>query len=142
MISHARSAGLARPASLIYGETVSIQRLVGVYNADGGLRGEFRYLIGHYLRGESCSLCDITHSPFRRKASWDQQVAALGIPFELLHLNELDPTLASFVAGRAACVVAETDEGRELLITNDELEAADGSVDDFFALLGERIRRS
>ena len=55
------------------------------------------YLLGHYLKGASCTLCDITHSPFRRKASWDAAVARLGIPFDLLHLNELDPELAVFV---------------------------------------------
>jgi len=51
------------------------------------MRGEFRYLIDHYLRGESCSLCDITHSPFRRKAAWDKSVAALDVPLIVLHLN-------------------------------------------------------
>jgi len=114
-------------------------RLIGVYRANGGLRGEFRYLIGHYLRGESCSLCDITHSPLRRKAEWDEHVAALGAPFELLHLNELTAPLAAFVGDRAACVVAEMPEGFELLIGNDELAQLDGSVSGFFDLLRERL---
>ena len=110
-----------------------------MYRADGGLRGEFRYLIDHYLRGQSCSLCDITHSPFRRKAAWDAHVAALGIPFTLLHLNELDATLACFVGDRAACVIAETHTGHVLLVGNDELKALQGSVEDFFRLVGERL---
>lgn len=119
-------------------------RLIGVYRANGGLRGEFRYLIGHYLRGESCSLCDITHSPLRRKAEWDEQVATLGVPFELLHLNELSAPLGEFVGDRAACVVAETPDGLELLIGNDELTQLDGSVSGFFDLLTKRLdqRRS
>lgn len=98
-----------------------------------------RYLIGHYLRGQTCPLCDITHSPFRRKAAWDAHVAGLGIPLDLLHLNELDPALAEFVGDRAACVVAESDTHRLLLITNDELGSLDGSVDEFFDLLRERL---
>lgn len=118
-------------------------RLVGVYRADGGLVGELRYLVGHYLRGESCSLCDITHSPWRRKAAWDAEVATLDIPFDLLHLNELDPALAAFVGDRAACVVLErTNEGavdRTLLISNDELADIDGSVPAFFSVLRERL---
>ncbi len=118
---------------------VPIKRLVGVYRADGGMRGEFRYLIDHYLRGESCSLCDITHSPFRRKAAWDKSVAALDVPLIVLHLNELEPELADFVGGRAACVVAETDDDRVLLISKDELSALEGSVDRFFSLVRERL---
>lgn len=118
---------------------MAVQRLVGVYRADGGVKGEIRYLIGHYLKGESCTLCDITHSPFRRKAAWDKHVASLGIPFELLHLNELDHGLAEFVGDRAACVVAETSGGRMLLIGNDELAGLDGSVEDFFSLLDTRL---
>lgn len=118
-------------------------RLVGVYRADGGLVGELRYLVGHYLRGESCSLCDITHSPWRRKAEWDAEAAALDMPFDLLHLNELDPGLAAFVGDRAACVVLEqTRDGsvdRTLLISNDELAKTEGSVSAFFTLLRERL---
>ena len=116
-----------------------IQRLFGVYRADGGLRGEVRYLIDHYLRGQSCSLCDITHSPLRRKAAWDAHVAELGIPFTLLHLNELDASLSLFVGDRAACVIAETPDGYHLLLANDQLEALEGSVEGFFRLLRERL---
>ncbi len=114
---------------------MEVTRLVGVYRADGGLRGELRYLAGHYLHGQSCSLCEITHSPFRRKAAWDTGVAALGIPFALVHLNEMDPPLAEFVGDRAACVVAETPSGRVLLLGDADLSALDGDVDAFFARL-------
>lgn len=118
---------------------MEITRLVGVYRADGGLRGELRYLAGHYLHGQSCSLCEITHSPFRRKAAWDRGVATLGIPFILLHLNEMDPDLAAFVGDRAACVVAETPGERVFLIGDTDLAALDGDVDAFFALLRARL---
>lgn len=113
----------------------SISRLVGVYRADGGLVGELRYLIGHYLRGQSCTLCDITHSPLRRKSAWDARVDALGIPFELVHLNEMEPSLAAFVGDKAACVVAETAEGWVLVLGNDDLAATGGDVDAFMDAL-------
>lgn len=113
----------------------SISRLIGVYRADGGLVGELRYVIGHYLRGQSCSLCDITHSTIRRKAAWDARVRALGIPFELVHLNEMEPSLAAFVGDRAACVVADTADGWVLVLGNDELAAAKGDVDAFMDAL-------
>ena len=118
---------------------MAVQRLVGVYRADGGVKGEIRYLIDHYFKGESCTLCDLTHSPFRRKAAWDRHVAELGIPFDLLHLNELDPSLDEFIGDRAACVVAETSDDRILLIGNDELAELEGSVEDFFNLLNTRL---
>lgn len=113
----------------------SISRLIGVYRADGGLVGELRYVIGHYLRGQSCSLCDITHSPWRRKAAWDARVRDLGIPFELVHLNEMEPSLAAFVGDRAACVVGESTDGWVFVLGNDDLAATGGDVDAFMDAL-------
>ena len=114
-------------------------RLLGVYRADGGLWGELRYLAAHYLRGESCSLCDITHSPFRRKAAWDAHVSALGIPFDLRHLNELDAREADAVGDLAPCVLVESDGHLRMLVPDDELAALHGDVEGFFAVLGERL---
>lgn len=121
---------------------MAIDRLIGVYRANGGLRGEARYLIDHYLRGDSCSLCDITHSPIRRKKAWDDQVASLGIPFDLLHLNELDPRLAQFVGDRAACVIAQVGSDLQMIMDNDDLASIDGSVGEFFNLLRRRLQRT
>jgi hypothetical protein len=118
---------------------MSTTRLVGVYRADGGLWGELRYLAGHYLRGQSCSLCDITHSPFRRKAAWDAHASRLGIAFDLLHLNELDPRLASFVGDQAPCVVLDAGGDLGILIDDAELTRMHGDVDAFFALLHQRL---
>ena len=42
---------------------------VKAYHADGGPIGEVRYIIGKLLGTAHCALCDITHSPFRRKAA-------------------------------------------------------------------------
>ena len=118
---------------------MTFTRLVGVYRADGGLRGELRYLAGHYLHGQTCSLCDITHSPFRRKAAWDRAVADLGIPFVLLHLNELDPDLAAYVGDDAAMVIGERPTGRVTLLDNDDLTRLHGDVAAFFAELRLRL---
>lgn len=118
---------------------MEIRRLVGVYRADGGLRGELRYLAAHYLRGESCSLCEITHGRVRRKPAWDEACAGLGIPFDLLHLNELDDALRAFVGDDAAMVVAETESGFVTLITNDELADMHGDVTAFMTLLQTQL---
>jgi len=121
---------------------MTVTRLVGVYRADGGLRGELRYLAGHYFHGQSCSLCDITHSPFRRKAAWTAAVAELGIPFSLVHLNEMEPGLAEFVGDRAACVVAETAAGWQMVLGNDTLSSLHGEVPAFFAALRAALQAS
>lgn len=98
-----------------------VARLVGVYDADGGLRGEIAYLAGK-LSGRHCSLCDITHSPVRRRREWDAFAAALPVPFDLVHRNERSPALHLATDGREACVVAEAVDGTiTLLLDNQEL---------------------
>ena len=119
---------------------MEITRLVGVYRADGGLRGELRYLADHYLRGQSCSLCDITHGRLRRKPEWDAAIACLDIPFDLRHLNELEPDLRAYVGDDAAMVVADTGTGFITLLTNAELTELHGDVTSFLAVLQDRLR--
>lgn len=67
--------------------------------------GEIRYVFGHLFGSADCSLCDITHSPVRRKPEWDRMVARLGRPIVLLHRNELDGALDAAVRGIALPVV-------------------------------------
>ena len=46
--------------------------LIGVYNADGGIVGELTYVLGHLIGVRSCSLCDISHSPIKKKSSFKE----------------------------------------------------------------------
>jgi hypothetical protein len=95
-----------------------------VYDADGGMRGELAYLAGK-LAGRHCSLCDITHSPVRRRREWDAYVATLPVPFEVVHRNERDSALTEATSGREACVVAECSDGSlAFLLGNDDLGRA------------------
>lgn len=124
------------------GAPTPIVRLVGVYRADGGLVGELRYRAGHYLRGDECSLCSVTHSTFRRRPEWDEQVVALGIPFDLRHRNELDRALAEY-ADRAACIVAIDATGSShILLSDREIAEAHGDVGTLFTMLRNRLRAS
>ncbi len=115
------------------------QRLFGIYRANGGLIGELRYLAGHYLRGEHCTLCDITHAGLGRKRTWDAAIAELGIPFTLLHLNEMDADLAAFVGDQAACVVAQDASGYRMLLSDADLSACSGQVDAFIERLSQAL---
>jgi hypothetical protein len=103
-----------------------ITRLIGVYDADGGLRGEIAYVAGK-VTGRHCTLCDITHSPVRRRREWDSYVSTLPVPFEVVHRNERSMALQRVTEGREACVVAECGDGSLVfLLGNEDLaQAAD-----------------
>ena len=110
-----------------------ISEIVGVYHADGGVVGESKYFFGKFLGLSHCSLCDITHSPVRRKPDWDRMVQRLGIPVTLLHRNELSQDLLDSVTEYGTPVImARRDDGEILpLLTSDELDNLSGSVESF-----------
>jgi hypothetical protein len=112
-----------------------------MYDADGGLLGEASYVWGKLRGTRHCGLCDITHSPVRRKPAWDRFVAELGLPFELLHLNEMPTDVASVVATAGAPVVLARHDDRSLSVLLDAaaLDEAGGSVELFGAALSARL---
>lgn len=113
--------------------------LTMVYDADGSVVGEVRYVVGHLLGRVHCDLCDITHGPLRRKAAFDELVAALPVPVEVLHRDEQDAALRELTEGRLACVVARTEDGLEVLVERDELASCEGRVERLAALLHPRL---
>jgi len=117
--------------------TAALVRYLGVYDADGGLAGELRYVIGHLSGTTACALCDITHSTVRRKPAWDHMVATLGAPFDLRHRNELTAAeLYATTAMQLPYVAAELDDGTfvEVLDTA-ALTACEGDLEQFRARL-------
>lgn len=113
----------------------SVDRLVGVYDADGGLAGEARYVIGHLLGRLECALCDITHGPLRRKRAFDDLRARLGVPFELVHRNERSLEVAAATQGALPCVVASAGGKVVEVLGADDLRACGGEVAEFERLL-------
>lgn len=111
----------------------TITRLIGVYNADGGLVGEARYVVGHLLGLTSCSLCDITHSPIRRKPEWDAMVQKLSVPITVVHKNELSPELSAWLEDVTLPVVVgvDTDGDFQIVVDHETLDNAGGSVQTF-----------
>ena len=119
-------------------------RLIGVYNADGGLAGELRYFFGHLVGVAECTLCDITHSPFAKKAKWklleDRLSTELGITFELVHKNERTPAQLVASDGREPCVLIEDAEGNLSMILDwTDLKIAKGSVTAFERALRAKL---
>lgn len=110
----------------------AITELIGVYHADGGVVGEAKYVIGKLLGTAHCALCDITHSPVRRKPAWDAMVARLGVPFRLVHLNEMTAEVAAAVGRSGSPVVLQrSPDGLSVLLGPEALDALGGSVDAF-----------
>jgi hypothetical protein len=118
--------------------TQHIVRLVGVYDADGTLRGELAYWVGARLGRTHCSLCEITHGSVRQRPEWKACRADLPVPFDTYHRNDQPDPIRSAAAGQAPVVVAETAAGHRLLLGPDDLEACEGSIE----LLVEAIERS
>lgn len=114
-----------------------VVELIGVYHADGGPIGEAKYIIGKLFGSAHCALCDITHSPVRRKPEWDRMVARIGLPFTLLHLNELpDDVAAETRVQGSPLVLARLDDNTLVpLLRGQQLEDLHHSVAEFEAAL-------
>ena len=115
-----------------------IDKLIGIYNAKGSVVGEVQYFFGKLIGQTHCALCDITHGSFAEKADFSSCRDALTIPFENLHLDELDSQLESY-RDFAPCVIAISKSVPTLLITTSELEQCHGDVTRFFQLLNSKI---
>lgn len=113
-------------------------RLAGVYDADGTLRGEVSYVVGHLLGQRECSLCDITHGMVRRKPLFDRLAADLGTPFDLLHRDEVHAAQREAI-GELPCVLVDRGAGWTQLLGPAELRTCDGDPHALFALLAERL---
>ena len=64
----------------------------------------------------------------------------LGIPFNLVHLNEQPDDLLEFTRGITPIVVGRTNTGFVTLATDEELQRCKGSVDDLFSLISSRLK--
>ncbi|GAA1477337.1 hypothetical protein GCM10009623_17830 [Nocardioides aestuarii] len=115
-----------------------VEELLGVYDADGGVRGELAYVWGRWRGTAHCSLCDITHTAWRRKQEWDAMVAGLPVPLRVAHRNELAPDEARAVQGvQLAAVLARREDGWRVFLRADRLDALGGDV----AAFEQAVRR-
>ena len=102
------------------------ERLVGIYDADGSIRGELAYLIGRTRGTAHCALCDITHGRLRRRADFDDACRGLAVPLKLCHRDEIDETVRAAAGGSYPCVVGVGAEGALVVMDPDDLEACAG----------------
>ena len=108
-----------------------VDKVIGIYNARGSITGELAFLFGRFTGRTECALCDITHGTFKKKSAFSSAKQTLGVPFEILHLDELDTTVCSFKES-APCVVAIRGSECSMLLSKAELTLCDSDVDRFF----------
>jgi hypothetical protein len=120
------------------------RKLIGVYKADGGFLGELSYFLGHLIGTRECSLCDITHSPVKKKGEFKafekRLLADFDISVRLVHMNERTEAELKASAGREPCVLLQNDDGSlSMFLDFVELKALDGSVRSFEKLVRSRL---
>ena len=76
-----------------------VTALTGVYQANGSLSGELRYVVGKLLGSAHCALCDITHGAVREKPGFVACREALPVPLRNVHLDERSPDRKRFTEG-------------------------------------------
>jgi hypothetical protein len=110
-------------------DSMTVRRLIGVYNADGTVFGELAYFVGSHLGRKHCSLCDITHGLLRQKSEWQACRNGLPVPFDTFHRND-QPHEVRLVTGEITpMVVAQTDVDMIILLEPDELAHCGGSIE-------------
>ena len=117
------------------GDIMKIEKIYGIYHADGGIIGELSYVWGKITGTAHCSLCDITHKGISMKRDWKDFTNGLDVEFELLHLNEQTQVLADFTAGKTPCVVGEESGEMKILVDAESLEGCKKSVSSFESTL-------
>lgn len=107
-------------------DPIPVERFIGVYDADGSLRGEIAYWIGARLGRAHCSLCDITHGLVRVRSDWTECRDALPVAFDTFHRDDQPGAVRRATGDAAPVVVAETGAGVVVLLGPAEIDACDG----------------
>lgn len=118
-----------------------VVRLVGVYDADGGVRGELSYFLRSRIEGSHCGLCDITHGALWERAAWRRCRSALPVPFDVFHRDDQPAAVRAASADRAPVVVAETSAGTVVLAGPEDIVACAGDPDRLVLALGRAVDR-
>jgi hypothetical protein len=117
----------------------SVTRLVGVYDANGGLLGEAAYVWGKVRGTRHCALCDITHGRVRERADWRACRERLPLPFETFHRDD-QPAAVRALTTTLPVVVAESDDGVLSVVADAAaLEACAGDPERLVDLLSARL---
>ena len=118
---------------------MKIDRLIGVYDANGTLRGEIAYWIGARLGRRHCSLCEVTHGLFTEKGEWKRCRDGLPVAFDTFHRDDQPDMVRAATGDRAPVVLAETDGGLVVLLDGAQIEAAGGAPQRLMEAIENRV---
>jgi hypothetical protein len=110
-----------------------------IFDARGSFLGEISYFFKKYVSGQSCAMCDISHNLTGVKQEWRNMSQTLKYDIKLLHIDEMDSTLAKFVNNSTPCVVLSMKSGFKVLANREELSACAGNISSFRKLLEQKI---
>ena len=108
---------------------------IGVYNADASVWGEVSYWFGARIGVRHCSLCDVTHGMFRKRADWVQCAESLGVAFTTYHRDDAPHDVLTAANGNYPIVLGRTSSSLEVVLNNAQIEACDGSPKSLIAAL-------
>jgi len=123
------------------GTRTQISRFIGVYHAEGTIRGELAYWFGRRRGTAHCALCDITHGNVRERNDWKRCRAELPVPFDTYHLDDQPDDVRSVVEDATPAVLADTTAGPVLLLRPDDLEGCQASPDQLVAKLRSAVQQ-
>ena len=108
---------------------------IGVYNADASIWGEVSYWFGARLGIRHCSLCDVTHGKFRKRADWVQCSESLGVSFITYHRDDAPQDVRTAANGNYPIVLGRTTTGIEVVLNDAQIEACNASPESLIAAL-------
>jgi hypothetical protein len=118
----------------------TIERLVGVYDADGTVLGELSYFLRARVGRAHCALCDITHGRVREKADWQRCRDELPVPFATFHRDDQPAAVRAASRGELPVVVAELTGGEVVVLLGpDQLEACGGAPEGLVAAVERAV---
>ena len=115
------------------------EELVGVYNAEGTILGELRYVVGRFLGTVHCALCDITHGAILEKRASRALRGELDVPIRFAHLDDQGAAIRCGTEGATPCVVGRRGQGWHIVLDDTALASCGGDVETFRRLLDERL---
>ena len=108
---------------------------IGIYNADASIWGEVSYWFGARLGIRHCSLCDVTHGKFRKRADWVQCSESLDVSFITYHRNDAPQDVRAAANGNYPIVLGRTTTGLEVVLNDAQIESCDASPEQLIAAL-------
>lgn len=117
-----------------------MKKIIAIYNANGGFKGEMAYVFGKLSGNTHCALCDISHGyKIMGKPEWKKMIQEFDIPIEAIHRNDMDVATKIFVGENTPIVLLNEDGKLSVLMNEQELEDCNKDVGYFFKILKSKL---